>query len=68
MAKRAVQPFVHVGAHKDTIQEARAAINDILASPACDAAKTAALEALSSLCATNGTSFTNCMFDNTKSS
>ncbi len=56
--------MLHVGANAMAVTEARAAINDILGSAACDAAKTAALTALSSLCAVGQTTVSGCNFTN----
>ncbi len=54
-------PMLYIGATVESVNAARAAINDILASPAASEPKVAALNALSALCAVNA-NVSNCNF------
>ncbi len=56
------RPLIQIGAGKESIDAARGAINDILASPSASDAKVAALSALSTLCQVNGAQIYNCHF------
>ena len=47
-------PVIAIGCSKESVQTARYAIYDILASPSCDAAKVEALKALATFCAVSG--------------
>lgn len=51
-----------IGAQRDAIAEARAAIRDILQSSAEQTTKRAALQTLSTLCAVNGATVSNNVF------
>ncbi len=57
---QAVKNGVVIGASKDAIAEARAAINDILKSSCDQSTKVVALETLRTVCQVNNTSISNC--------
>lgn len=54
------EPMIKVGCDSKSVESARAAINDILASPAADAAKVKALETLNGLCGVASVNITGC--------
>jgi hypothetical protein len=54
---------IQIGAKKESIKEARAAINDILKSGSLDETKREALKCLSTLCQVTNTTITNCTFN-----
>lgn len=57
-------PMIQIGCSEKSVEAARAAINDILASPSADAAKVEALKTLNTLCGVNGTTITGCHLSN----
>lgn len=54
---------VSIGANKESIAEARKAINDILRSKVADSVQLAALEALRTLCQVTGATVQDCTFN-----
>ncbi len=54
------EPMIKVGCDAKSVESARAAINDILASPAADAAKVKALEILGTLCGSQSVTISHC--------
>ena len=57
------KPLLSIGASKEAVKEARAAINDILKSVNCDnSTKVEALKTLSTLCSVNNLNISGCNF------
>lgn len=59
-AKKESAPLIYVGAKPEAVAEAKAAILAVIASPAGDAVKIAAIQALTAGLTVNGLTISNC--------